>query len=364
MTDRQAYLALEQALIRIAPDADKDPEGHYGTFLSRMDVIRNAFSYGIWESEDPTITLAWKKRIDAMGFQGDEDFGYEFVKGFLETLGRLHGEKPTGPYSEGKILPDDAKWGIDVSGKAARIYSRRLDLAFWKTIANRFEAQETFRECLWFLKNLAKAYPTPMANAAFLSLAKKTEEDFIGYCDLFRDSYPNDLALMAAYLKDDGILDAATLVSRMGKTAFRTIGYYRFPWFDYRNGDKDGQFSVPTDAAALTDDLRQSNPEPAKIGLLLALGYGLSFVWEDTAYLAFDPLPEGPALILTPKPDGGYRRLDYCTIDGLLTQPRFHSDSHQKGLPLVKAIREAHDIQVLSIDSVLSISSSVLPTRR
>ena len=67
MTEIQTYLALESALLRITPAQEEDPEGFYSTFLTRMDAFANGRSYGIFESEDPIVTLAWKRAVSARG---------------------------------------------------------------------------------------------------------------------------------------------------------------------------------------------------------------------------------------------------------------------------------------------------------
>ncbi len=332
MNEEQLYLALELALLGI-DQGDDDPNGHFQHFLSRMDVIPNGFKYGIWESEDPSLTLAWRNHVAKDGVS-QFDWGYKTAMSFLDSLGRLGIARPNGLYEEDRLRESDAKWGVDLEAKAARLKGRLISSASsWSLNCKRFLAQETIREFLWLKSNLNAGHEDK-------DTVENKEDAFIEYFGSNADGTDNPFQVLLAFLKGKD----HRLAAHVGKVAFGLLSDNWF-WFDRRDGKGILRPAITT-PLEMQRQLETDLSFPM-IALAIVSGFTLEFGFADSVFEVVYP-HDGDTAELWENIGGKKTRLHYGTIDGFLTTARFHRGESGKGLNLLKAIRESHGLKVLA----------------
>ena len=325
MTEIQTYLALESALLRITPAQEEDPEGFYSTFLTRMDAFANGRSYGIFESEDPIVTLAWKRAVSARGFS-PRGFGYYFSESFLDTLGKLSSQVPSGLYDDEIVRASDASWGIDVPAKACRLRSREMTQSDYTSCALRLLSEQTKAEARWFLKWQLK-------NQSDESIAEEINNleniHWSAISDHFRyesGNYASDFDCFLALIQAEHSVDH---LARIGKTAFRLLAD---SWFVFDEGCAENN---PVKLELEREDTPEY-PTPEFTATRLIFGLGLAFTLEGKHYFAYYPTDDRAAYLFEDN-----KLVERGTIDGFLTNARFVSEGRAKRMNLLKAFREA-----------------------
>lgn len=303
-----------------------------------MDVLSNAEKYGIWESEDPEITLKWKKFNDERGFKTFR-WSLDHVKAFLDTLGRLSGGTPSSFYEENKINPGDEDLGIDASEKAARIYADLITKTNWTNAASSLFAkqiQEQINGLLEYAKNL-------------IPLAKEAREEFrnIETKDLIAavlsqggdvsNTYPAVLELLKKKAPK-----AAVFFAREGNYPFRLL---LDNWFIFKQS---------RDVSVLS-----SIPAPLEVILSAFAGHCISFDFENRSFLfayPFNPTSLNQDAYLYILKNNEYEIKAKGSFDRLLTTGKIYGESSSP--MLLKVIRNARNQKALRPEEVEELLKS------
>lgn len=327
---------MERLLQRLDESvAPSDPKGYLGTFLERMDVLSNGLRYGIFESEDPGITLAWKKRIDAVGFD-PSGWGRRFVMGFLDTLGRKQGFMPEGVYSEDEIGDWDAEWGIDVPAKAARLRSREITRTDYVTTAAATVSDGLVAEAIYLI-DLRSRISGENLDDQINILKSINRSRLIGFFMEEIENYASEFDCLRAFLESqDTPIPALT---RIGKTAFSHMGDL---WFLF---DPDVSPDNPVLEALKPEAPLGDFPSPAYTATRLISGEALEFEVDGERYTAIYPLNQTRAYLFR-----GETLLGSGTIDGFLTKPRFATEDRAKRFSLLKAFKESTEKRVIPVE--------------
>lgn len=343
MNLKLAYLIFEQALMRIQLSPEEDPNGYLSRFISEMDVTRNLAKYKIWESENPEITLLYKKRIDAVGFDSDK-YGYYTIKGFAETLGLLHGQVPNSFYDENRLSPSDEKAGIDLPEKAARIFFDQITMDQWIIIASHLIADLTIKEVSWLLKQMYNVTGNSNVLSSLKFLRDLGMDSFSHYLKVNNGIIDNEYLGFLNFLKEKEMpSDLLAFIERIGSTPFSLI-QENFSWFAYNEMEGIPEKSVSMNPQKALEELKPL-PTNASIALLLLVGYKIQFAFNNNVYETSYPFSKGPALLLK-KQETQWVLQDKVSINGLLTQPRFYIPGYKKAFTLMKAIHTSTDIEL------------------
>ena len=327
MTERQTYLALESALLRIAPEEGEDPSGNFQRFLTRMDVRMNGLKYGIFESEDEEITLLWKKFVDSRGFK-PQGFGYGFAQSFLDSLGRLSGKAPNSLYDEDVLRPTDSDWGIDPDLKAARIFSKRMSRSDYQSAAVRLLADQMKRELLWFLRRIQSESDPEGIEEEIAHIESISSGTISSRIRSELGDFSSDFDFILSLIREE---NPGTYTSRIGKAAFRLLSD---SWFLFED-EVDRNNPVLLE---LNSNETPIYPSYTYIAVKLISGWGLRFRFEGHEYLAAYPLDRDVAMLIR-----GGTEIDRGSIDGFLTNPRFTDESRARRMSLLKTFRECSE---------------------
>lgn len=323
----------------------EDPGGWYSKFLTRMDVERNALEFNIWESEDPEITYLWKKYADDNGFVSAR-WSYNWVMGFLDTLGRKNGALPDTYYDENSINPGDEKLGIDVSLKAARIYSRNISRSAWISAGSALVAEQTKEQFAYLLKIMAVNRPE----------AKKIRTSFltIPFIDLVKTvrSEGGDIGCVYnAFLRffGENLPEAERYFARIGKFPYRAF-------FDNWN-----LFIEPTPDSI--PPLSEVPTSPEIVFNILA-GNGIHFFCDAGEFLVFYPFDTDPETgrldvhFYIKEGNAFVEKFQSCNIDSAITGARFRSEGSNQCQTLLKVVRNARKKEVLTPGEVKDLLSA------
>ena len=326
MTPIQAYLVMERLLVHLKKKClSEETKLRIDTLLKRADVVLNSLRYGIFESEDPAVTLAWKRRIDNRGFN-PRGWAIEFATGFLQDL-------------LSKKWEDTGKAAIE-NCELNRIWASESESLLtsiseddYANIATSFIANQLIEESLYLIDLRSSITKEDLSTS--ISVLKAIDRvSLTEFLLREREHFSTEYDCFLGYLKKIG--HPVLPLSRVGKVAF---GILSDLWFLFdRNVSDDNPILISLKPKAEPGEF----PSREYTITRLFSGEGLEFKVAGKTYFAFYPLQDSRAYLF-----GNDILLESGTIVGFLTKPRFKTEARSKRFPLLKAFRASPTKRVI-----------------